>query len=55
VLSIFKLGEDEDYLYHVQMTLKGVHTDDTLQLTEYELEGRRAGGCIPRILFLYAT
>ena len=34
----FKLGEGEDYLYHGQMTLKGVHTHDTLQLTEYERE-----------------
>ena len=34
----FKLGEGSDYLYHGQMTLKGVHTHDTLQLTEYERE-----------------
>ena len=32
----FKLGEGSDYLYHGQATLTGVHTHDTLQLSEHE-------------------
>ena len=32
----FKLGEGSDYLYHGQAVLTGVHTHDTLQLTEHE-------------------
>ena len=32
----FELGQGADYLYHGQTTLRGVHTDDTLQLTAYE-------------------
>lgn len=32
----FDLGQGADYLYHGQTTLTGVHTDDTLQLTDYE-------------------
>ena len=40
VLSInilyFDLGEGADYLYHGQATLKGVHTNDTLRLTQHE-------------------
>ena len=32
----FNLGEGEDYLYHGQTVLKGVHTDDNLKLTDYE-------------------
>ena len=42
VLSInilyFDLGEGADYLYHGQTTLKGVHTNDTLCLTQHEQE-----------------
>lgn len=34
----FDLGEGADYLYHGQTILKGVHTNDTLRLTPYELE-----------------
>ncbi len=37
----FKLGEGEDYLYHGQVALQGVHTHDMLQLTEYEREDLR--------------
>ena len=40
VLSInilyFDLGEGADYLYHGQTTLTGVHTKDTLRLTQHE-------------------
>ena len=40
VLSInilyFDLGEGADYLYYGQTTLTGVHTSDTLHLTQYE-------------------
>ena len=40
VLSInilyFDLGEGADYLYHGQTTLTGVHTNDTLHLSQYE-------------------
>lgn len=32
----FDLGEGADYLYHGQTTLVGVHTKDTLQLTQHE-------------------
>lgn len=32
----FELGEGADYLYHGQTTLIGVHTKDTLQLTQHE-------------------
>lgn len=32
----FDLGEGADYLYHGQTTLIGVHTKDTLQLTQHE-------------------
>ena len=32
----FNLGEGDDYLYHGQATLRGVHTNDSLQLTDYE-------------------
>ena len=32
----FNLGEGADYLYHGQTKLVGVHTDDTLKLTDYE-------------------
>ena len=32
----FDLGEGADYLYHGQTTLTGVHTNDTLQLTQHE-------------------
>ena len=32
----FNMGEGEDYLYHGQATLKGVHTNDSLKLTDYE-------------------
>jgi len=32
----FNLGEGEDYLYHGQTVLKGVHTSDSLKLTDYE-------------------
>ena len=32
----FDLGEGADYLYHGQTSLRGVHVDDTLQLTAYE-------------------
>ena len=32
----FDLGEGADYLYHGQTSLRGVHFDDTLQLTAYE-------------------
>ena len=32
----FNLGDGEDYLYHGQATLKGVHTNDSLKLTDYE-------------------
>jgi len=42
VLSInilyFDLGEGADYLYHGQTVLTGVHTSDTLQLTQHERE-----------------
>ena len=42
VLSInilyFDLGEGADYLYHGQTVLTGVHTNDTLQLTQHERE-----------------
>ena len=34
----FKLGEGSDYLYHGQAVLTGVHTKDTLSLTEHERE-----------------
>jgi len=37
----FDIGEGKDYLYHGQVTLKGVHTNDTLQLTEHEREDLR--------------
>ena len=40
VLSInilyFDLGEGADYLYHGQTTLTGVHTNDTLHLSQHE-------------------
>ena len=32
----FDLGEGADYLYHGQTTLTGVHTNDTLRLTQHE-------------------
>ena len=32
----FNLGEGEDYLYHGQTRLQGVHTNDSLKLTDYE-------------------
>ena len=32
----FNMGQGEDYLYHGQATLKGVHTNDSLKLTDYE-------------------
>ncbi len=32
----FTMGEGEDYLYHGQTVLKGVHKDDTLRLTDHE-------------------
>ena len=32
----FDLGMGTDYLYHGQTTLRGVHTEDTLQLTQHE-------------------
>ena len=32
----FDLGEGADYIYHGQTTLIGVHTKDTLQLTQHE-------------------
>jgi predicted transposase/invertase (TIGR01784 family) len=32
----FDLGEGADYLYHGQTSLVGVHTKDTLQLTQHE-------------------
>ena len=32
----FNMGQGEDYLYHGQTTLKGVHTNDSLELTDYE-------------------
>ena len=32
----FDLGEGADYLYHGQTALIGVHTNDTLQLTQHE-------------------
>lgn len=32
----FDLGEGADYLYHGHTTLIGVHTKDTLQLTQHE-------------------
>ena len=32
----FDLGEGADYLYHGQTSLVGVHTEDTLKLTDYE-------------------
>ena len=34
----FDLGEGADYLYYGQTTLTGVHTHDTLQLTQHERE-----------------
>lgn len=34
----FDLGEGADYLYYGQTTLTGVHTHDTLQLTQHEQE-----------------
>ena len=34
----FDLGEGADYLYHGQATLTGVHTQDTLRLTQHERE-----------------
>lgn len=34
----FALGEGTDYLYHGQATLTGVHTHDTLRLTQHEQE-----------------
>ena len=34
----FNLGEGNDYLYHGQATLTGVHTKDTLRLTQHEQE-----------------
>ena len=37
----FKIGEGDDFLYHGQVTLKGVHTHDTLHLTEHEREDLR--------------
>ena len=38
VIPYFAYGEGEDYLYHGQMTLIGVHTKDTLRLKKYELD-----------------
>ncbi len=32
----FNIGEGEDYLYHGQTVLKGVHTGDILRLTDHE-------------------
>ena len=32
----FNMGEGDDYLYHGQAVLKGVHTNDDLKLTDYE-------------------
>ena len=32
----FNMGQGEDYLYHGQAVLKGVHTNDSLKLTDYE-------------------
>jgi predicted transposase/invertase (TIGR01784 family) len=37
----FNLGEGEDYLYHGQTVLRGVHTDDSLRLTDYERDDLR--------------
>ena len=34
----FDLGQGDDYLYHGQATLTGVHTSDRLVLTDYERE-----------------
>ena len=34
----FDLGEGADYLYHGQTEFRGVHTQDTLQLTRHEKE-----------------
>ena len=32
----FNLGSGDDYLYHGQTSLRGVHTNDSLELTDYE-------------------
>ena len=34
----FNMGEGDDYLYHGQTVLKGVHTNDSLKLTDHERE-----------------
>ena len=34
----FNMGEGEDYLYHGQTVLRGVHTNDSLKLTTHERE-----------------
>ena len=34
----FNMGEGDDYLYHGQTVLKGVHTNDNLKLTDHERE-----------------
>ena len=48
----FTMGEGEDYLYHGQTVLKGVHKDDTLRLTDHERNDLGGGTrkCVSRIL-----